>query len=85
MQNNIEDKEYLSFLEKGLKEAMCECQPDFVVYNAGTDVLCGDSLGKMSLTCKVVKRSSIFYTIFSFIKTVYNLNQNYFFYMQKAY
>jgi len=60
VQNNIEDKEYLSFLEKGLKEAMCECQPDFVVYNAGTDVLCGDSLGKMSLTCKgVIQRDEL--------------------------
>ena len=68
MQNNIEDEQYLSLLEKGLKEAICECQPDFVVYNAGTDVLRGDCLGKMSLTPEVVKRLSIFHSIFSFIK-----------------
>jgi len=60
VQNNIEDEHYLSLLEKGLKEAMCECQPDFVVYNAGTDVLRGDCLGKMSLTPEgVIQRDEL--------------------------
>lgn len=34
------------YFEKSLKEFV----PDFIVYNAGTDILEGDPLGKLSIT-----------------------------------
>ncbi|GAQ78543.1 Predicted histone deacetylase [Klebsormidium nitens] len=44
------DQEYLRLLEMNLKAAFSEFEPDLVVYNAGTDVLQGDPLGRLDVT-----------------------------------
>lgn len=33
---------------------MCHVQPDFVMYNAGTDILKGDPLGRMNVSAQGV-------------------------------
>ena len=47
------DTEYLSSLEEALQKAFREFQPDLILYNAGTDILEGDPLGRsgFSLLC----------------------------------
>ncbi len=40
------DEEYLAMLDKGLHTAFSEFTPDIVLYNAGTDILIGDPLGR---------------------------------------
>lgn len=35
-------------------EALDECAPDIIVYNAGTDVLVGDRLGDLSISEQVI-------------------------------
>lgn len=42
----IADAAYLKQLQVALDTAFQECQPDIVLYNAGTDVLEGDPLGR---------------------------------------
>ena len=37
---------YLQQLEEALQQASRRFQPDYIVYNAGTDVLTGDPLGR---------------------------------------
>ena len=37
---------YLSQLEGALQQASQAFKPDFIIYNAGTDVLAGDPLGR---------------------------------------
>ena len=44
------DLVYLEKLRVGLKVAISEFRPDFILYNAGTDCMEGDPLGNMSLT-----------------------------------
>ncbi|XP_071816384.1 histone deacetylase 11-like isoform X2 [Apostichopus japonicus] len=44
------DEEYLSLVKRHLTEAIAEFQPDIVFYNAGTDCLQGDPLGRLSVS-----------------------------------
>jgi len=56
----IEDRKYLSLLERELGGAMVKSKPNLIVYNAGTDVLRGDPLGCMSISGDgIVKRDEI--------------------------
>ena len=56
----IEDREYLSLLERELGGAMVKSKPNLIVYNAGTDVLRGDPLGCMSISEDgIIKRDEI--------------------------
>ena len=43
------DTEYLTSLEKAMQQAFTEFQPDLILYNAGTDILEGDPLGRSAL------------------------------------
>ncbi|XP_065668650.1 histone deacetylase 11-like isoform X2 [Hydra vulgaris] len=55
-----EDKEYLELIKRNLDVAFKETKPDFILYNAGTDILCGDPLGMLSVSDKgVIKRDEI--------------------------
>ncbi|XP_065684720.1 histone deacetylase 11 [Hydra vulgaris] len=55
-----EDKEYLELIKRNLDVAFEETKPDFILYNAGTDILCGDPLGMLSVSDKgVIKRDEI--------------------------
>lgn len=46
----IRDKEYLSKLEEGLKKVLEGPKPDFVLYNAGADILRGDKNGQLDVS-----------------------------------
>jgi len=41
------DEDYLSTLKQGLERAFKEFTPDIILYNAGTDILVGDPLGRL--------------------------------------
>jgi histone deacetylase 11 len=51
--NHTDDKVYLRLLHINLEKSLNEFQPDFVVYNAGTDILQGDPLGNLDITPEV--------------------------------
>ncbi len=44
------DEVYLQRLREVLPKAIDEFQPDFIIYNAGSDILVGDSYGTMNIT-----------------------------------
>ncbi|XP_067616720.1 histone deacetylase 11 isoform X1 [Eurosta solidaginis] len=44
------DETYLKKLKRSLNYSLNEFRPDFLVYNAGTDILIGDPLGRLSIT-----------------------------------
>ncbi|XP_022173518.1 histone deacetylase 11 isoform X5 [Myzus persicae] len=46
----IQDYEYLTTVESALNESFLKVKPDFIIYNAGTDILKGDKLGLLSIT-----------------------------------
>ena len=46
LSDGTEDAEYLGKLRVALETAFASFQPDIVLYNAGTDVLVGDPLGR---------------------------------------
>ena len=46
----IEDAEYLTIIDKNLKQLFHQVKPDFVFYLAGVDVLATDKLGKLALS-----------------------------------
>lgn len=46
MRTGTGDEEYLAMLDKGLHTAFREFTPDIILYNAGTDILIGDPLGR---------------------------------------
>jgi histone deacetylase 11 len=49
------DSEYLSFLRNCLAKALDAFHPDLIIYNAGTDVLAGDPLGRLNISVEVRK------------------------------
>ncbi|XP_055532313.1 histone deacetylase 11 [Wyeomyia smithii] len=54
------DKEYLHKLQKHLGDSLAEFEPNFLVYNAGTDILKGDPLGILDITpTGVIERDEI--------------------------
>ena len=44
--SNYNDKDYLDCVENGIKESFENFKPDFIIYNAGTDCMEGDPLGR---------------------------------------
>ena len=48
--DGIEDAEYLTIIDKNLKQLFHQVKPDFVFYLAGVDVLATDKLGKLALS-----------------------------------
>jgi len=56
----IKDEEYLSLIRRYLPEAIKKANPDFIIYNAGTDVYERDPLGGMSITKEgIIERDHI--------------------------
>ena len=49
-----QDTEYLTKLDGALDQAAREFQPDLILYNAGTDILKGDPLGRSVSVCKLL-------------------------------
>ncbi|XP_073954786.1 histone deacetylase 11 isoform X2 [Choristoneura fumiferana] len=57
LRSNVEDLEYMLKLRQNLKAALNEFKPDILVYNAGTDVLNSDPLGRMRISeIGIIKR-----------------------------
>ncbi len=50
LEPGIGSEKYLALLEFHLNEAFNQFKPDMVIYNAGTDILEGDPLGRMNIT-----------------------------------
>ncbi|CAF1094030.1 unnamed protein product [Rotaria sp. Silwood1] len=50
LENYTNDKIYLRLLHINLEKCLNEFQPNFIVYNAGTDILQGDPLGNLDIT-----------------------------------
>jgi histone deacetylase 11 len=44
---------------RNLEESLREFHPDILVYNAGTDVLDGDTLGLLAISAQVSKQYKI--------------------------
>ncbi|XP_055903981.1 histone deacetylase 11 [Eupeodes corollae] len=58
-----EDAAYLKKLERSLKDSIGQFQPNLIVYNAGTDILKGDSLGLLSISPQgVINRDEYVFT-----------------------
>jgi histone deacetylase 11 len=56
IQPSTSNLEYLQRIDS-LEQDFQFCQPEFVIYNAGTDILTGDPLGKLSMSREtVIKR-----------------------------
>lgn len=49
---NTKDNDYLKIIKTNLPKAIDECKPDFIIYNAGTDIYKGDFLGLVSVSEK---------------------------------
>jgi histone deacetylase 11 len=49
-----EDASYLQELQRTLPQSFDDFEPDFVIYNAGTDCMEGDELGRMKLTATAI-------------------------------
>jgi Deacetylases, including yeast histone deacetylase and acetoin utilization protein len=64
--SGIKDKEYLDIIEKNLPGALDKSKPDLIIYNAGTDPLDGDRVGRMHITKQgLVNRDEL---VFKFAK-----------------
>lgn len=50
LQLGIQDTEYLKILKENLPKAIAQFKPDFILYNAGTDILDGDPLGRLKVS-----------------------------------
>ncbi|CAF3954546.1 unnamed protein product [Adineta steineri] len=59
LMNHTDDKTYLRLLHINLEKSLKEFQPDFVVYNAGTDILEGDLLGNLDITPEMTSSVSV--------------------------
>ncbi|CAH1401065.1 unnamed protein product [Nezara viridula] len=60
LRNDTQDTEYLDKLENGLERSLNSFYPDLLVYNAGTDIIDGDPLGKLSVSpLGVVRRDEM--------------------------
>lgn len=58
--SGTDDEVYLKVLSSNLTQAFSNFQPDIVFYNAGTDILINDPLGKMAITTRgIIKRDEL--------------------------
>jgi len=54
------DSTYLPLIDKGIDEALKEFKPDFILFNAGTDILDGDPLGMLNISSQgIIERDEI--------------------------
>jgi len=57
---SVTDEDYMRALEEDLPKAIDEARPDFIFYNAGTDIMEGDYLGGWEVTKEGVIRRDKF-------------------------
>lgn len=56
LKDGIEDKEYLSLLDRNLKMLLDQVNPDFIFFQSGVDVLKTDKLGRLGLSLEGCKQ-----------------------------
>ena len=57
---SMSDEFYLEDLKKSFKEAGDRFSPDFILYNAGTDIMSGDPLGMLDISAEgILKRDEM--------------------------
>ncbi|CAG0898390.1 unnamed protein product [Darwinula stevensoni] len=60
LSSGTDDSTFLNLLERNLEKAFKEFSPDFILYNAGTDIMAGDPTGLMEISDKgVIKRDEL--------------------------
>jgi len=60
LKSNTSDKAYLSILKKHIPMVIKKFKPGLIIYNAGTDILKGDSLGQLKVSADgIIKRDEI--------------------------
>lgn len=58
------DEEYLLNVEKKISAAISSFQPDFIIYNAGTDISNGDPLGQVNISDEaIIKRDEAVFSM----------------------
>ncbi len=58
--SHTEDSMYLDIIQTSVKKAIEDAHPNFIIYNAGTDIFIKDPLGDLDITCDgIVKRDEI--------------------------
>jgi len=65
LSSKVDDKEYLRLLDYHLNATydIDKYRPKFLIYNAGTDILKGDSLGRLQISPNgIVKRDELVFT-----------------------
>jgi len=63
LRSRTNGKKYLELLSFHLKAALDDFAPDLVIYNAGTDILSGDPLGRLNVEFDaIIKRDQIVFT-----------------------
>ena len=60
LESGAGDEEYMEAIEPAIEQALKECEPDLVIYDAGVDVLAEDRLGKLQLTVEGMRRRDRF-------------------------
>ncbi|MCI4400065.1 MAG: hypothetical protein JHC37_05825 [Campylobacteraceae bacterium] len=53
------DKEYLSIFKKYLNESVDEVSPELIIYNAGSDILHGDSVGYLDVSFDGLRQGDV--------------------------
>jgi histone deacetylase 11 len=62
--SGIKDEEYLTLLAQKLPEALQQAKPNFIIYNAGTDVYKDDPLGNMKISADgIIKRDELVFQL----------------------
>ena len=63
-QKRVTDNLYLDLLEKELPKAIKKERPDFIIYNAGTDIYEEDPLGQMKITKEgIISRDELVFVL----------------------
>ncbi|MCP4129947.1 MAG: histone deacetylase [bacterium] len=58
--SHLDHKRYLKIIKENVPEAISRSKPDLIIYNAGSDILAGDSLGLLNITASgIIKRDEI--------------------------
>ena len=54
---DLTKQEYLLLIKNKLPQAIDKCKPDFIIYNARTDIYKGDLLGRLSVSTEGIIKS----------------------------
>ena len=62
--HRIDDQAYLNAMKRLIEPCIIEFQPEFILFNAGTDILDGDPLGKCSISANgILQRDQLVFDL----------------------